>query len=148
MMHCGNETTIAGGLVIYKTTTDLVADTGSSTTNHEAAMRNFDQYVWIPVANTSTWTDSYSSSEPKKLSDISDSRESTTLETQMTNDYTAMQTSVSTYGGFYISRYELGCILNQAGTAVEEASTSRKGQVVYNAYNSGSDQNGACWRSK
>ena len=37
-------------ICLYKTTTDLVADVGSSTANHEAAMANYDQYVWIPVA--------------------------------------------------------------------------------------------------
>ncbi len=45
------ETTIADGLVIYETNTNLTADTGSSTTNHDNAMTTYNQYVWIPVDN-------------------------------------------------------------------------------------------------
>ena len=146
MMHCGNETTIAGGLVIYKTTTDLVADTGSSTTNHEAAMRNFDQYVWIPVAKNGSGEIDWAKRTEDTTSLTSNHDATKEAALTLSVDFTAMDNSVKTYGGFYISRYELGCIVDN--NSVVAASTSRKEQTVYSAYNSGSDQNGACWRSK
>lgn len=43
------ETTIKDGLVIYQTTNNLAVDTGTSTTNHDYAMANYNQFVWIPV---------------------------------------------------------------------------------------------------
>ncbi len=139
--HEGREDQIATGLVIYKGTTPVDAN------NHDEALTTRDQYVWIPVDNSSTITWTNEGDDTIKLTSTDTSEVDLTKEDALTldTDFAAMKTSVQTYGGFYISRYELGCILNQAGTEVAEANTSRKGQVVYNAYNSGIDQNGACW---
>ena len=90
-------------------------------------MEHYDQYVWIPVDNSSTITWSNEAEDTTLLDDgtgtyVDETKEATLT---LTADFNAMKTSVQTYGGFYISRYELGGTIGNP--------TSRKGQVVANA---------------
>ena len=196
------ETTIAGGLVIYKTNNALEA----GTEGHEYAMTHYDQYVWIPVsdpndmimcrthgasvtldtttlqcptcgANTqlagklyhTTGNESYNASETgQTYTQDSNAREpdlvtgfdtdanvttastgvanATALRTQLETDFDNMARSVAKYGGFYVGRYEIGCIPDNSGEAVTiaETGTCRKGQTVLNAgdYDSSTNHGG------
>ena len=106
------ENTIAGGLVIYKGTEAVTDD------NKDESQKNRDQYVWIPVEDTTVWT---KETEDKSLltTDVD-----TTVEAQLTltDDFDEMKASVALYGGFYLSRYELGGTVGNA--------TSKRNQQV------------------
>ena len=122
------ENSIATGLVIYKGT-EAVTDTNVAT-----AQTTRDQYVWIPVDNSTAITWSNETEDNTVLDDGDGTNVDETQEANLTltTDFNAMKTSVQTYGGFYISRYELG------GTVANP--TSRKGQTVLTASSSSANQ--------
>ena len=171
------ENTIEGGLVIYQTNTEV------NDTNHDDAVEDYNQYVWIPVddindmvmcsvcggsvenleyddatktlACTSTHAEGTTPTLAGKLyaeygegsGETQDAEGNTvlkavidftrnsedrginepasvtgdedTLLAEMQNDFNNMAKSVAKYGGFYISRYEIG-----------ENAESKKGQTV------------------
>ena len=175
------ENTIAGGLVIYQTSTEINDE------NHDDAVKEYNQYVWIPVDDINDMVMCKKNAEgsicnliqeqngdlkctthnsndlagrlytvafedmvmtpitdadgnqtgiiagsnmdftqnTQKYEDLSGQNDfyepitNDTLATQMQSDFNNMAKSVAKYGGFYISRYEVG-----------EGGTSFKGQIV------------------
>lgn len=129
------ENTIENGLVIYnindKTDAEIADLDWTNAATMETLRTSYDQYVWIPVDNSTTITWSSETADKTKLTSYHDSTKEAAL--TLTADFDAMKTSVATYGGFYISRYEL----NADGG-------SKKGKIVANAnwYNASTNPGG------
>ena len=77
--------------------------TGDTTTNGS-------QFVWVPVENPSLFVRSYWENWSGNLEEEpeGDSWFSSCKEKETTYEYTQMKNSVTTYGGFYVARYEAG----------------------------------------
>jgi len=109
------EDEVSEGLVIYEGE-DEVTDA-----NHASALTSRNQYVWVPVPNISEFVikDGYSNgalqqtyyttssgrmSEPFSKGNVTEENDTTGEYAE----YAAMKASVEQYGGFYVSRYEIG----------------------------------------
>ena len=133
------ENTVAGGLVVYET---------SSLDNitKETAQTTYNQFVWVPVPDMSKFVRIDRYSNGKKQTDVTDEPaadvivsetdafgENTIKEVKLSTkndltgeyaEYASMKESVEKYGGFYIGRYETG----KEGANV----VVKKGVAVYN----------------
>ena len=127
------ETNIDDGLVIYDipdnvdTTVENFWTARNSTTGNLVVQEEYNQYVWVPVPETSTseWMRYEGYQNGSKQSVLSNCTEPyvSGYSTEV-DEYNAMANSVIQNNGFYIGRYEAS---NNNGTA-----ESKKGKFVWN----------------
>ncbi len=119
------------GLVIYEGTTSAT----DSTVEVDRTTKN--QFVWIPVENISDFgrkNPTWDTSITKLVWDLPDSQFKgyDELESeQQPAEYKAMRTSVRTYKGFYVARYEAGIPSNVTQTKPSADTTTSWGDGTY-----------------
>ena len=90
------------------------------------------QFVWVPVQDPTEFVRKYwqnwsgvSGEEP-----VGDDRFSGTKENETTYEYTQMKNSVTTYGGFYVARYEAGINGTTASTYTNDTNKQTQNGTV------------------